>query len=55
MTDKEDYKTWICRDCVHYKQGRCWKFRDVNGKGFRRSWNHICRSDDFVRRKENKQ
>lgn len=50
----EEYKSWICRDCVHHKQGRCWKtcYIDENGqrKGIRTSWNHICRSDDFVRR-----
>ena len=52
----EELKTWICRDCIHHKQGRCQKkkYQDENGQvlGVRTSWNHRCTSGDFVRRTE---
>lgn len=53
----------ICKHCYHWLNGRCQKTKYntdmLNGKGkilgIKTSWNHICRSGDFVQKKGDKE
>ena len=52
----------ICKYCSHWVKGKCQKTKYntdmLYGKGkllgIRTSWNHICRSGDFVQKKGEK-